>query len=100
MIYDNHGRISIEGRRESFYVHADYGLKPLECRLGDVALGQRFKTNVDGITRYVVGQLVDDTTLVRPLPDVAGDRIEMNSGLVVTPVDEHGDPAGHVEDDH
>lgn len=69
-INENHGRFAIEGRRESFYIHAnyinaDYGYVPLTCELSDVKVGACFRDSVDSPPFQVIGQLIGKT-LVKP----------------------------------
>jgi hypothetical protein len=42
MIYDDHGAISIEGRSESFLIHAAYGYEPETKMVGELELGTYF----------------------------------------------------------
>lgn len=86
MVYENHGIITIEGRRESFYVHASYGLKPLECELGEVKLGYCFRDSTDHNPLQVVGHLIGKT-LVKPVSTTMdGPGIERRPDDVVIPV--------------
>lgn len=100
MIYENFGRFAVEGRRESFYVHASYGLKPLELALGELALGQRFREVGSEEVKWVVGHLIDGVTLVMPWPEDLGDRELMSSQVVVVPLDDDGSPVDQVDDYH
>lgn len=47
-IYDDHGRIAIEGRRESFYIHAGYGYEVGRARIGELSVGDEFIAARDG----------------------------------------------------
>jgi hypothetical protein len=42
MIYENHGKIAVEGRSESFIIHAGYGLSPRRVPVGELRLGDKF----------------------------------------------------------
>jgi hypothetical protein len=57
MILNQHGHITCEARRESFYVHTDYGYEPELFRLGELTLGTEFA--YDG-TMYKVSLLAED----------------------------------------
>lgn len=99
-IYESHGRFSIEGRRESFYIHADYGYSPFTCKLADIKPGDNFR-DVDGDTPYVVvAQMVDKTTVftANVFEQIGtGDR---PNDMFVIPLDEHYEPIDYVENDH
>lgn len=65
MIYDNHGRISVEGRYESFYVHASYGYRPARSPLVDLRPGQHFVFTEDGTHCQVTAQKITTTEFVQ-----------------------------------
>jgi hypothetical protein len=62
-LYKKVGKFTIEGRRESFYIHADYGLKPLLTDIQDIGPGQFFKFNLKDHTVYVVDSI--NRTMIR-----------------------------------
>src|SRR3954453_16120299 len=59
---EDFGRMSIETRRESFYVHAGYGYQPWRRKLGDLAL--RAEVSLDG-KRWRIFALTEDYVGIR-----------------------------------
>jgi hypothetical protein len=101
-IYEQFGRFAIEGRRESFYIHANYGLEPYTCALSDVKLGACFRDKVDSPPFQVVGQLLG-LTLVKPaLVSQPGPGSERNRNDVVIPVEPgpNYQPIDQIDNDH
>lgn len=98
-IYEDHGRVCVEGRREGFIVHASYGLKPLECKLSDVKPGDHFR-DVDRETVYQVFAQLAGKTSVEPVgkPELRGDR---PNDVVVVPTTgaPHYAPVDSMNDD-
>lgn len=99
-IYEKFGRFSIEGRRESFYIHADYGWRPYRCELGEVRLGAIFAEELDEPPYQVVGQYLGKT-FVKPCDrPMEGLGLEWDPTTVVIPLDTHRQPVDQEEDDH
>lgn len=97
-IRDDFGVISIESRRESFYIHASYGWEPKQCQARDVGLG-RFCREGHGPVMKIVGHLMDVT-----LAEYAGEEelceVRLNPTLVVIPCDDVGREDDQQESDH
>lgn len=67
-IYDEHGTIAIEGRRDSFIVHAGYGWQSEKKMVGELELGTYFilpTTPNDEVVRLVALELHADATYER-----------------------------------
>lgn len=111
MIYGDFGRFAIEGRRESFYIHADYGLEPYTCALSDVKLGAYFRDRVDSPPLQVIGQMIGKTIVNNTFathPDSTHERDNAETGIPVeggpafAPVDlvENDHPLGRIWREH
>ena len=104
-IRDQIGRFSIESRRESFYIHADYGYKPLEKKLSDVELGGFFyyKSHPKNVYQ-VLGKRLSATSAANEIAvefGKDGDPAGLEDGeLIVIPCEAGGDPVDLMEDGH
>lgn len=81
-LYEGHGRVSIEGRRESFTIHAGYGYEPEVKALRELELGGTFyfatagetgSAGLDAGVRYqLVTKSITGTMHVKPADAVTG----------------------------
>lgn len=96
-IYEDHGKIAVEGRRESFYVHAGYGYRQATRPVGDLHPGDEFDYRGGRCKLYA---LFADHALV--LVDAAEpDRVELTElvGIDDQEFDET-EPLGRVWREH
>lgn len=62
-IRDNFGRIAVESRSESFYVHAAYGYSPKRVQINTLGLGDTFIAQREGtaeMRRWRVSLIAED----------------------------------------
>lgn len=83
------GKITLESRRESFYIHPSYGYRREypQTALNTIPVGECFRYAVDDEPWQVVGQLMGATLVksaVRTHPG-EGDRVEGSSRVMVHP---------------
>lgn len=98
LIRDNFGRITIESRRESFYIRPNYGYtrEHPQVPLSKIEVGQCFRYSLpgefDAEPWQVVGQLIA-ATLVKPATrSQAGEGDRVDPAVMVHPVGSHYEP--------
>ncbi len=88
MIHDDHGKISIETRRESFIIHAGYGYKQAERPVGQQRPGDNVR--LDGYNWTIHALYADHACLHRlDVPNMSRDvLLDVLVGIDAQDVDE------------
>jgi hypothetical protein len=98
MIRDDFGNISVEQRRESFYIVPSYGWAHVypQVRLSEIRVGECFRYSLPGEADdepwQVTGQLIGKTLVKPATRPQSGDGDRVDSKRMVHPVDEHYAP--------
>lgn len=103
ILLNEHGPFTIEERRESFYIHASYGLEPRTEQLDTIRVGRLFKKTIDGPPFQVVGQLMDCVLVKRADRVQPGEGDRFDRRLIVIPIegeDRGYSPIDSQENDH
>lgn len=105
-IYDDFGRFAIEGRSESFYIHADYGYAPMVKSLASIPVGYCYRDSMEDEPMQVISQHLGFARVKPATRSQMGDGDRVNTRdedgalVMVIPVGDDYRPLDQMADDH